>query len=83
MYSQFTEPDKIIYLDGPVEGGALDLPLEPLDVNDLGRQPLQDDANVLDRQVRRLLHGHLQYTYTRLMTMTNIVYDDMMVKVTA
>ena len=48
------------YLDGPVVGGALDVPLEPLDVDDLGREPLQDDSDVLDRQVRRLLHRHLK-----------------------
>ena len=48
------------YLDGPVVGGALDVPLEPLDIDNLGREALQDDADVLDRKVRRLLHRHLK-----------------------
>ena len=47
-------------LDGPVVRGALCVPLEPLDVDDLGGEALEDDADVLDRQVRRLLHRHLQ-----------------------
>ena len=47
-------------LDGPVVGGALCVPLESLDVDDLGGEALEDDADVLDRQVRRLLHRHLQ-----------------------
>ena len=50
----------VTHLDGPVVCGALCVPLEPLDVDDLGREPLQDDADVLDRQVRGLLHRHLK-----------------------
>ena len=48
------------YLDGPVVCGALCVPLESLDVDDLCGEALEDDADVLDRQVRRLLHRHLQ-----------------------
>lgn len=60
-------------LDGPVVRLALNLPLETLDVYDLCAQPLEDDSNVLDVEVRRLVERHLVHEQEELVSRLVVV----------